>query len=272
MKTIPPLLMGGTRFITAGFLLFLWTSIKEKSSITKNDWMQNVFAGLLLIFGGLGSILWVQQTLSTSVVSIFVASMPIWITLFDFRNWKNTLRDIKSVAGLLIGFSGVILLISVRQDGDTINSSVLFSFFILIAGNICWALGSLYSRNKSPSISFFKRVSIQMIAGGIACMILGIALGEWKELHFSAITTGSILGLAYLILFGSLIGYLSYIWLLNIRPASQVSTYAYVNPAVAVLLGWLILHENISGSMLIALVIILAGVVLVNISSYRNKV
>lgn len=270
IQSIPPMIMAGTRFILAGVILFSWCYFVNNDRAVIKDWKENSIAGALMIFGGNGAIVWVEQYLPTGLVAVAVASLPIWLAVLDRPNWRFTFSRLTPILGLLIGFIGVILLFSGGKR-ITLNDSPLaaISIPVLIAGNISWAAGTLYSKTIRSATPIFLRVSIQMIMGGLLYAVAAGISGEFSSLNISAMQTNSLLAVVYLILCGSLIGYVAYIWLLSKRPASQVGTFAYVNPAVAVLLGWIILNEEITVYTIVSLIIILSGVVLINLS-YKN--
>lgn len=270
IQSIPPMIMAGTRFILAGVILFSWCYFVNNDRAVIKDWKENSIAGALMIFGGNGAIVWVEQYLPTGLVAVAVASLPIWLAVLDRPNWRFTFSRLTPILGLLIGFIGVILLFSGGKK-ITLNDSPLaaISIPVLIAGNICWAAGTLYSKTIRSATPIFLRVSIQMIMGGLLYAVAAGISGEFSSLNISAMQTNSLLAVVYLILCGSLIGYVAYIWLLSKRPAAQVGTFAYVNPAVAVLLGWIILNEEITVYTIVSLIIILSGVVLINLS-YKN--
>ncbi|HXH99355.1 MAG TPA: EamA family transporter [Sphingobacteriaceae bacterium] len=272
IKSIPPMIMGGTRFLIAGTLLFLWCHFINKDRSVIKDWRDNGIAGTLMLFGGNGAVAWVEQYLPTGIVAVAVASLPIWLAILDKPNWRVTFSKSTPIIGLLLGFAGVILLFTSGKK-ITLNDSPLASISIpvLIAGNISWALGTLYSKNIKSSTPIFLRVSIQMLAAGLLYAIVGVISGEWRSFNIHHAETNSLLAIVYLILCGSLIGYVAYIWLLTVRPAAQVGTFAYVNPAVAVLLGWLVLNEKPTIFTLLSLIVILAGVVLINLSYKKTN-
>ncbi|HEY1025816.1 MAG TPA: EamA family transporter, partial [Sphingobacteriaceae bacterium] len=272
LKSIPPMIMGGSRFLIAGALLWLWCHFINKDRASLKDWKQNGFSGILMIFGGNGAVVWVEQYLPSGLVAVAVASMPIWLAILDKPNWKTTFSRGMPVLGLIIGFAGVVFLFS-NGERATLNDSpiAMISIPILVLGTISWAAGTLYSKKIRSGTSVFMRVSIQMLVGGVVYAIAGIVSGEWRSFEPLAIGGESLFALMYLIIFGSLVAYLAYVWLLTVRPAAQVGTYAYVNPAVAVFLGWLFIDEQITASTLAALVLVLSGVVLINLSYQKDR-
>lgn len=271
IKTIPPLLMAGTRFTVAGLLLLLWCRIKGESLPAWNSVGKIALSGLLMLFLGNGAVTWVEQYIPTGLAAIIVATVPLWFVLLDKRQWKFYFSNKGIILGLLIGFAGVVLLFAGKSSADLVNDKMkLISLFVLVAGTVGWAVGSLYTKYEKTEGSTFMKVAIQMLAGGVALFMAGFALQEQKDFVISRVTWTSIGALLYLIVFGSLIGYMAYMWLLGIKPASLVGTYAYVNPVVAVFLGWLFAGEAISTQQGIGLAVVIAGLLLVHFAKEKK--
>jgi drug/metabolite transporter (DMT)-like permease len=217
-----------------------------------------------MLFGGTGAVVWVEQYLPSSLTAILVAAVPLWFVLLDRRQWNYHFSNKRILAGLCIGFIGVVVLFA---DTSTFNlhggKMKVISFFILMAGIVSWAIGSLYSKYQRVQGTPVMKAAIQMMAAGLVSLLASWISGERTDMD--AISLTSILAVVYLIVAGSLLGYMSYIWLLSIRPPSLVGTYAYVNPVVAVFLGWLIAGEKTNLQQIIAMTVILAGVIMVNV-------
>lgn len=263
IKNIPVFMMSGVRFFTAGFILLTWCRLQGQPVPKLNSITQISFSGILMLFFGTGAVAWVEQYIPSSLAAIIVATVPLWLVLIDKRQWSFHFSSKWFIIGLVIGFAGVLLLFADRNtfsfSGDKMK---LVSFFVMIAGSVSWAIGSLFLKYKKIEGTPAMKAAIQMIAAGILFIIVSAVTKE--EVVWSNIPLSSILGLIYLIVMGSLLGYMAYIWLLTVRPPALVGTYAYVNPVVALLLGWLIVDEQITRHQVIALVVILIGVLLVN--------
>ena len=263
IKNIPVFMMSGVRFFTAGFILLTWCRLQGQPVPKLNSITQISFSGILMLFFGTGAVAWVEQYIPSSLAAIIVATVPLWLVLIDKRQWSFHFSSKWFIIGLVIGFAGVLLLFADRNtfsfSGDKMK---LVSFFVMIAGSVSWAIGSLFLKYKKIDGTPAMKAAIQMIAAGILFIIVSAVTRE--EVVWSNIPLSSILGLIYLIVMGSLLGYMAYIWLLTVRPPALVGTYAYVNPVVALLLGWLIVDEQITRHQVIALVVILIGVLLVN--------
>ena len=267
LRTIPPFLMAGTRFAIAGLLLYLWCRLRGEKTPPLSSLTKISFAGVLMLFFGTGTLVWVEQYLPTGVAAIIISTVPLWFVLIDKRNWKINFSSKAIILGLTIGFAGVLLLFSGKSEfsfsGDKMK---VISFIVVLIGSIFWAGGSLYSKYTATEGSTTIKAAIQMLAAGMVFLLVGFVLGEHRGFHIDNISFQSAASLIYLITMGSLVGYMSYVWLLSVKPPALVGTYAYVNPVVAVFLGWLIVGEPITGRQVIALAIILAGVIIVSFS------
>jgi drug/metabolite transporter (DMT)-like permease len=235
----------------------------------KEEILRICLAGFFLLFLGSGSVVWVEQYLSTGLTSILWASLPIWLMAMDKKRWKFYLSNNKLIFGLLIGLIGVIILFWDKELIQKFDSEIILAFIIAIFGVVCFAFGSLYSENNSFKSSTILIVAIQMIFVGAISIVISLLLGEEISINSSNSFFGAVLGLVYLIIVGSLITFYAYVWLLKSQPPSIVGTYTYVNPAIAVLLGWWFLNENITKQKIIALIFIFFGVLIVNY--YKSK-
>ncbi len=273
LRGLPPFLLAGIRFFVAGAILLAWLYSKGEKPVTLSAWRQNSISGILILTVGVGAVTWAEQYISSTEAAIITASEPFWFILADRRNWKYYFNNKLAIIGLLIGFSGLLLFFkdslfaaqAASPELETIRTS---AFLILTFSALVWVLGSLHSKKKT-SASLFMNVAQQLIAGGSASLIFASFRGEWQQVHWSAVPWQSWAGLIYLIIFGSVIAYLSFIWLLSVKPAALVSTHTFVNPIVAVIAGTLIGNEIITRGQATGLIIIVAGVILTNIVQYK---
>jgi drug/metabolite transporter (DMT)-like permease len=263
VDTIPPLLMMGIRHLTAGTLLYTWARARGTRAPRLREWFYPSVIGALLFLGGHGSLAWAEQRVPSGIAALLVATLPMWIVVLA-RMW-GTERHLSrsSVIGLALGFIGVLVLFgpdALRHNGE-LNlvgaGAVLFGTFI-------WAAGTIYMRNVKMPESPLLSSAMQMVAGGTSLLITATLTGETRGFHLANVATISWLSLGYLIIFGSIIAFTAYTWLHMVAPPSRVSTYAYVNPVVAVLLGWALASEATGVFTWIAMLVILAGVALVN--------
>lgn len=266
METLPPFLMAGSRFLFAGSILLVWARFsKDYEAPTLKQWRTSFIVGTLLLLGGNGGVVLAQHYIPSSLAALLVATEPLWIVILSWLWLRNTRPNWKVVLGLLLGFAGVWMLISGRASGapGTEGIGQWIGIIAVIVGAMSWATGSIYGLRGSTPKSSLLAAGMQMISGSVSLLIVGVIRDEWSTFDPSAVSFNSLFGLGYLIIFGSLVGFTAYSWLLkNARP-SMVATYAYVNPVIAVLLGWLIAGESMTGQMLIGAGIVVGSVVLI---------
>jgi drug/metabolite transporter (DMT)-like permease len=271
---IPPLLMGAMRFTIAGLLMLIWCIIKGEKIFIKKSIITSAIVGIFLLCGGNGAVIWAEQKLPSAMVAILVSSAPIWFVLLDSHNWSVNLRNRSTILGLIVGFAGVILLFGEQLSGMFGGGSVgskLPGMILLLLGSIAWSTGSLYSKHHPSEGSAAVNVAWQMVIAGLIFGSGSLINHEFDHLQWQQIPIQSWLALGYLVVFGSIAAFSAYVWLLQVRPATQVSTYAYVNPVIAVILGVLFAHEHISLMQVTGLVTILGSVLLINLSKYRKE-
>lgn len=272
VKSLPPMMLGAMRFLAAGGLLMVWCMIQGERMGTRSQIITSVITGLMMLLGGTGAVIWAEKWLPSSLVAILISSSPFWFVLLDFPKWKENLASRSIIAGLIIGFIGVNLMFydkigsAFKQNG---NYNELVGLGILLFGTISWAGGSLVSKYRA-SASANVTSAIQMLSAGLVFALGSVILKENKGFGWSLVPAEAWWSIIYLVIFGSLIAYSAYIWLLRVRPAAQVSTYAYVNPLIAVLLGVSFGREHISFMQSIGLVVILIGVLMINLAKFRK--
>ncbi|MCG7856715.1 EamA family transporter [Flavihumibacter sediminis] len=269
---IPALMMGAIRFIIAGLLLMGWCIYKQERIFNWQQMKPAIITGLLLLLVGNGAVIWAEKTLPSSLVAVLVSSAPLWFVVLDKPKWKENLSSRSTLVGLAIGFLGVLLLFweqAARVVSGTLGSAALVALLVLMVGSISWAGGSIYNKYNSKGSATVSS-AWQMLAAGIAFTLGSGITGEWRGFEPAAVSNTAWWSIAYLITFGSLAGYSAYVWLLKVRPVTQVSTYAYVNPVVAVLLGVLFAGETMSALQVTGLAVILGSVLLINLAKYRK--
>jgi len=261
VATMPPLLMAGTRFFIAGAVLYVWRmSVAPRSSArpTAEHWRSAAIVGALLMLGGNGGVALAERTVPSGVTALIVATVPLWIALLD-RVFFGRQIPRTAVAGLLIGFGGVAALIVGVEGVGTPTAASL----ILCAASLSWAAGSLYVRDAALPSDSLLAVGMEMIAGGALLCGIGAVTGEFAGITTLAVGPEAWWAFAYLIVFGGIVGFGAYLWLLRVAPTTLVSTYAYVNPVVAVILGVVILHETLNAWIAIAGVVVVSSVALI---------
>jgi drug/metabolite transporter (DMT)-like permease len=267
IDTIPPILMGSVRFLIAGGVLYLLTI---RTGDTQGDrpgsrqWMAALLMGTFLLVGGNGGVILAEQYAPTGVVALLVATAPLWMAVIDRVVFGRRL-PVWVIVGLLVGFAGVAFLIGSPGSGH-IN---LFGAALALAAPLCWAIGSVFTRHVNLPSRPLVAAAMEMLWAGVLFGVASILTGELGRVHWQHISTASIVALVYLIVFGSLVGFSAYVWLLHSAPLSLVSTYAYVNPVVAVILGAIFVGEAINARLVIAGGIIIAAVAMIVIA--RNR-
>jgi drug/metabolite transporter (DMT)-like permease len=252
IESIPPFLMASIRFLVAGAILFAIFRPRERPTL--RHWISSAIVGTFLLVGGNALVAVAQERIDTGVAALIVATFPLWIATFDFAASGRRLRPL-SVVGLLVGFAGIALLIRPGGDIDLVGA------LICLFAPVSWAIGSLYARGARLPDTLLLGSGMQMLAGGAVLAVVGLVSGE--RFDVAAVSGRSWVALAGLIVFGSVVAYSCYVWLLTVAPTELVSTYAYVNPVIAVLLGTLFLGEVITAWVLLAGAAIVASVVLI---------
>lgn len=298
IETLPPFLMAGTRFMLAGVLLYLWTAWRESQRSSappgglgtaaasapavavdmRQQWLWATLVGGLLLFCGNGAVVWAEARVPSGIVSLLVAGTPIWMVLLDWLAPGGRRPGLIVAVGLALGVAGLVILVgpdAVAGDGAASTASDqidLIGALVVLFGSLTWALGSILSRHAPRGLSALRTTAMQMLAGGTMQIIAGLALGEHTRFDLGDISLRSALAWAYLVVFGSLVGFTAYVWLLDRVSAARASTYAYVNPIVAVLLGWAFAGELITTRTLVAGAVIVAAVAAITIGRARPAV
>jgi drug/metabolite transporter (DMT)-like permease len=269
IATLPPLLMAGARFLLAGLVM---SAVGRASAAyekpTAAQWRTSFVVGALLLVGGNGGVVLAERYIPSSLAALLVAVEPFWIVLLGWLWLRQPRPSGKVLLGLLLGFGGVYLLVG-EQLGAGSGPMQLVSAGAVIGAAFCWAAGSLYGLRAPSPRSAVLGAGMQMLAGGALLLVLGLLTGEGHGLHLGQVSRASWLGFGYLVVFGSLVAFTAYSWLMKNAPAARVATYAYVNPVVAVLLGWAMLGEKLTGQMLVGAVVIVGSVVLITTPSEK---
>ncbi len=263
VATLPPFLMAGVRFLIAGVLLYVFMRLRGAPRPTLAQWRAAAIIGACLLLAGNGFVAWAEgHGVPSSLTALLISLTPIWMALINWLRPQGHRPSVPVIIGLLLGFGGVALLISPQLTGG-IHMASLAGFLIIPLASLCWSIGSIYSRTAAVPASPLMGTAIEMLLGGVLLSLAGVATGEVGAVHLAAITGSSLLALLYLIVFGSLVAFTAYVWLLRNTPLSIASTYAYVNPVVAVFLGWALGGEHLTPLTLVAAAIIIAAVVVI---------
>lgn len=269
IETLPPFLMGSARFFIAGGLLFGWARFRGVPTPRLTYWKPALVASAFLMLGGQGMVTWAELRIPSGLAAVLISIMPIWMLGLNWVRPGGQRPDRTMITGLVVGFIGVVILIGPWQTGGR-DVDILGVAAVLFAA-LSWAAGSLYTRSVQTPVPHLMVTAMQMLSGAVLLLLVGSALGEWGHVSSARISAVSVAAMIYLAVIGSLVALTAYMWLLRVCAPSRVSTYAYVNPVVAVFLGWLVAGESFTPRMLVAAAIILGAVVLVTVGSVTDK-
>jgi len=275
IETIPPFVMAGIRFTIAGLLFYGWCYLRNESKPNLADWKRAAISGILMVVCGNGMVTWSEQLISSGFASLIVATVPIWMVVLDWAQSGSNRPNRATIAGIVLGLIGVSMLSGVDReiliDQARHGGSVILGVSVLTFAAISWAAGSLYSRKVKSSVSLQFSIGMQTIVGGLVLVVIGFLQGEWTRISFDEISLLSISSLGFLIIFGTLLAYSAYFWLLQVSTPAKVGTYAYFNPLVALFLGAIFVDEPVTAHMLIGTVFILVSLVMVNQPKFLRK-
>jgi len=261
VATLPPFLMVGVRMAFAGALLYVWARAKGAERPAAKHWRSATIIGVLVVVMGSAGVAWAQKRgVPSGLTALLIATETFWILLLDWLLHGGPRPRGRVVLGILAGFAGVALLVAPGQMQGAVNP---VGAVAILLGTVAWATGSLYSRSAPLPRSLLLGIGMQMFVGGAAATLVGSLLGEWQRVDFAAVTRASWIAFFYLLIFATLLAFPAYIWLLRVVSAARVSTYAYVNPVVALFLGWWIAREPLSERSVAAAVLILVSVIMV---------
>jgi len=261
LESFPPLLLAGTRHIGAGVILYLLFR-KSGTRPTKAQWITAAITGILLLFGGNGGVCWAEQTVPSGITALLVATVTLWMVLVDWLRPGGHRPSARVLAGIMIGLAGLLILVGPSHLGNSGRVNPVGAV-VLVLASLSWACGSLYSKHGSLPSSPLLGAGMQALCGGAVLWMVGLLAGEGAQFHPASVTPRAWLAAAYLVVFGSCVGFSAYLYILKESTAARVATYAFVNPVVALLLGWGFGGEGFSARTLIAGAVILTSVVLV---------
>jgi drug/metabolite transporter (DMT)-like permease len=269
VETLPPFLMAGTRFLIAGGLLVGWLTATRGFKTTARQWWDNTVTGTFLLLGCNGLVSWAEQYIPSGLTALLIGSQPLMMVLTEWI-WRGGHRPGGITwAGLVLGFLGVAWLAAPWQH-TTGGRLDLGGVVAIMAGCVCWAFGSIHGRRVRGPAEPLAASAMQMLGGGVALMLAALAHGDFSRFSPAAVSLNSWLAFGYLIVMGSLVGFSTFVWLMKHSTPARVSTYAYVNPLVAVFLGWLILGEPITTRTVAAAAIIALSVAVITTQRGRG--
>lgn len=266
VEAIPPALCAGLRFDIAGTLILLYALARgQRLPSSRRDWLIIAFTGVMMLVGGNGLVTYSEQWVPSNQAALVVATGALWIAWFGTFGAKGEKLKPLAIAGLLLGFAGVAVLVG---GGISARMAPVMAYLALLLAPITWGIGSVYARRHPVANTPLVSAALQMLIAGIVMTVIGLATGEQSNIRWEP---RSFIALAYLIVFGSCIAYAAYVWLVHEVTPALLGTYAYVNPAVAVLLGWLMLDETLTQTQVIGTLIILLSVVMVTLASASSR-
>jgi drug/metabolite transporter (DMT)-like permease len=269
IETIPTFLMAGVRFTIAGVILCLWAKTKGAPNPGVRHWISATIVGGLLFLIANGGVVWSEQRVPSGLTALLIATVPLWMAVLEWIRFGGFRQSGRLILGLVLGLAGIVILVSPTEIAGSAGVD-LVGASVLVLASLSWAAGSLYARYADLPRSPVMATGMKMLTGGILLTALSGLLGQWSDFSLSTVSWQSATGFFYLIFFGSIIGFSAYIWLLRASTPAKTATYAYVNPIIAVLLGWMLADEPLNARVFLAAGVIVAAVVL--ITTFRGQV
>jgi drug/metabolite transporter (DMT)-like permease len=264
LETFPPMLFAGLRFLIAGGVLFFVMARQQNARLPQGrEWLDLSVVGLLLLGIGNGAVVWAELWVPSGLAALLVATSPFWVVGIERLRRDGERVGARGLVGMLVGFAGLALLVGPQLFGAELNGYFLLGALLIQVGCLTWSAGSVYAKQRPTGVQPLMAAAVQMLIAGVALTLVGTATGEWWRMGFSGRGVGA---LAYLIVFGSIVAYSSYTYAVQKLPLSLVTTYSYINPVIALLLGWLALGEALGWREAGAALVILLGVALVKTS------
>jgi drug/metabolite transporter (DMT)-like permease len=271
VETVPPFLMTGARFLVAGAVLYAWSVISGSDrdypkAARARDWRDAFIIGALLIVGGTALVGWAELDVPSGMTSLILATTPLWLVVLESAGSRVAPAP-RVIAGVVVGLVGLGILVGPSLTSTTPSGVSALGAGALVFSALSWSVGALYSRRVAQSatrpLSAARSTGMQMIAGAVLTLGISVALGEHRTFSWQAVTPVSLIAVGYLLVFGALVGFSAYLWLMRVSTPSRVATHAYVNPVVAVILGWAVAGEHVAGRTLVAMAVIVLAVVLI---------
>ena len=268
VRDLPPFLTSGLRNLMAGMLLYGYLRLRGAQRPTREQWRTALIVGVSLLALGNGAVTWAAQREPSGVIALVVSLVPLWLMVFGWMGTRGVRPAGIEVAGIALGLSGIALLVVPHEGGGNVSG---LGLVVLLLSTLAWAGGSMYARTLAPLPVPLLGTGMEMLLGGSTMMLVSGLTGEWGRVTSASFTPSAVLALAGLVLFGSVLGFSAYKWLLaNVRPA-LAGTYAFVNPVVAMLLGWTFAGEALTGRLVLAMALIVGAVAIISLRPYLSK-
>jgi drug/metabolite transporter (DMT)-like permease len=269
VETMPPFAMAASRFLVAGLALYLWARRSGAPNPTARQWRSAAIIGGLLLLGGNGGVVWAEQRVPSGLTALMVGAAPLWTALFDWLRPGGRRPFLGDWLGLMVGFAGVVLLAAPTHLGG--GAMDLVGSLVLVAATVSWSVGSIYSHRADTPPAPLMSIAANMLTGGAGLALAALLHGEVASLTVAAFSVRSLLAWGYLVVFGSVVGFSSYIWLLRHTTLAKATTYAFVNPVVAVFMGWLILDEPLTLRTGVSAMLVISSVVVISALPYLRQ-
>lgn len=268
VRDLPPFLTSGLRNLLAGTLIYGYLRLRGAQRPSREQWRTALIVGVSLLALGNGAVTWAAQREPSGVIALVVSLVPLWLMVFGWMGARGVRPAGIEVAGIALGLSGIALLVVPHEGGGNVSG---LGLAVLLLSTLAWAGGSMYARTIAPLPVPLLGTGMEMLLGGGTMMLVSGLTGEWGRVTSASFTTSAVLSLAGLVLFGSVLGFSAYKWLLaNVRPA-LAGTYAFVNPVVAMLLGWTFAGEALTGRLVLAMALIVGAVAMISLRPYLSK-
>lgn len=264
IETIPPFFHASLRFLVSGLILLAWQKAAGQAMPTRKQWVSTAIIGTLLLLGGNGLVAWAEQFIPSGIAALIIATVPLWLVIMEAVRPGGIKPSWQAIVGLVIGFVGIFILAGPAEISGSQTEFNPLGVAALLIATVLWALGSIYSKSADLPKASLVTTGAEMLMGSISLMIISLLTGELNNWDPSGVSARSITGLVYLITIGSIVGFGSYIWLLQNAPISLVATYAYINPIVAVILGYFLGNEPLEPRTWIATAVIIGAVIFIN--------
>jgi drug/metabolite transporter (DMT)-like permease len=273
IESMPPFIMASLRYFIAGLIMLTFIKIKGETVFDKTA-INNLLLGAFMLTFGQGTIFWAEKYVPSGLTAVLISTAPIWYIIADKKHWRDYFKSKLTLFSIGLGLVGVVVLFKNQATtGSQGTSSItIIASVVIIASCFCWVMASLYYKYNHTPGSLYKNIGWQLIGGTIACLLVGLVVGEFGQFNVAAITIRSWAAVLYLAIAGSIIAFTAMFWLLERRPAPIVGTYAYVNPVIAVLLGFLVANEQINTSQIIGMVVILVAAYFANQVKFKASV
>lgn len=264
IETIPPFFHASIRFLVSGAIILIWQNAAGQAMPTRKQWLSTFIIGTLLLLGGNGLVSWAEQFIPSGIAALIIATVPLSLVIMEALRPGGIKPTWQAIVGLVIGFIGIFILAGPAEISGSTTELNPFGVIALLSATVLWAMGSIYSKTADLPKGSLVTTGAEMLMGSISLLVVSLLTGELNGWNPAEVSARSLAGLIYLITIGSIIGFGSYIWLLQNAPISLVATYAYVNPIVAVILGYFFLNETLEPRIWLAAAIIIGAVVFIN--------